>query len=395
MFFQIFTERYYHHMIINEEKHKLFKQIRSRLGAPVRKVELTDDALCDLLEQAVGDYAEKVQNFIIESNWANLYGKNTTNIDLAFALSVRTLDLAKDYSQWFSKNVGLQQQGKWELKKDFFKIEEGRQVYVVPAGREINKVLWVTPPTSDAALWANFAGYSVGFGGGVTGQMGLGSAVAFGGMSSAYGMGVGLYAIPFADIATMSADLKYKNQFIRSDLTYKVTAGPDGTHLIHLMSTPGSRLTFGAGGQGYLGLNNCYVWYTYYDVTADNVDECRVDNPDVLLSPDQVPLAEIDYSLLNAPTKVIVRQILFGIACETLALIRGKFSGSINMIASPVQMDYNMLMTLGQKERENAMTDLKERLQRMNPYETMKRQGELVDDMKKVLAGTPLGIYAI
>ncbi len=382
-------------MAIDDEKKKLFKQIRTRLGAPVRKVELTDDMLCDLLEQAVGDYAEQVQNFIIENNWAQLYGKNLTNIDLAYALSVRTLDLSKDYSYWFSKEVGLQQRGPWELKKDFFKIEKGKQVYVIPAGREINKVFWVTPPTTDAAMWANFGGLGVSFGGGVMGQAGLGATSVFGGVNSAYGLGVGIWALPFADIATMSADLSYKNQFIRSDLVYKVTAGPDGTHLVHLMSTPGSKLTFGAGGQGYLGLENCYVWYTYYDVTADNADDCRKTNPDVLLTPDQVPLDELDYSMLNAPTKVIVRQLLFGLACQTLALVLGKFSGNINLIASPLQMDYGQLMTLGTQERENAMTMLKERLQRMNPYETMKRQAELVDSMLQVKKAKPLGIMVI
>ena len=382
-------------MAIDSEKQKLFKQIRTRLGAPVRKVELTDDMLCDLLEQAVGDYAEQVQNFIIENNWAQLYGKDLSNIDLAYALSVRTLDLSKDYSYWFSKEVGLQQRGPYELKKDFFKIEKGKQVYVIPAGREINKVFWVTPPTTDAAMWANFGGLGVSFGGGVMGQAGLGATSVFGGVNSAYGLGVGIWALPFADIATMSADLSYKNQFIRSDLVYKVTAGPDGTHLVHLMSTPGSKLTFGAGGQGYLGLENCYVWYTYYDVTADNANDCRKTNPDVLLTPDQVPLDELDYSMLNAPTKVIVRQLLFGLACQTLALVLGKFSGNINLIASPLQMDYGQLMTLGTQERENAMTMLKERLQRMNPYETMKRQAELVDSMLQVKKAKPLGIMVI
>ena len=382
-------------MAIDDEKKKLFKQIRTRLGAPVRKVELTDDMLCDLLEQAVGDYAEQVQNFIIENNWAQLYGKNLTNIDLAYALSVRTLDLSKDYSYWFSKEIGHQQRGPWELKKDFFKIEKGKQVYVIPAGREINKVFWVTPPTTDAAMWANFGGLGVSFGGGVMGQAGLGATSVFGGVNSAYGLGVGIWALPFADISTMAADLSYKNQFIRSDLVYKVTAGPDGTHLVHLMSTPGSKLTFGAGGQGYLGLQNCYVWYTYYDVTDENANDCRKQNPDVLLTPDQVPLDELDYAMLNSPTKVIVRQLLFGLACQTLALILGKFSGSINLIASPLQMDYGQLMTLGTQERENAMTMLKERLQRMNPYETMKRQAELVDSMLQVKKAKPLGIMVI
>ena len=380
-------------MALDKDRQKLFKKIRSRLGAPVRKVELTDDQLCDLLEQAVEDYAEQVQNFIIESNWANMYGKDLNNIDLAYALSARTLDLSKDYSNWFSKEVGLQQQGtQWELKKDFFQIEKGKQVYVIPAGREINKVLWVTPPTTDAALWSNFGGLGVSFGGGVMGQVGLGATSVFGGVNSAYGLGVGIWALPFADVATMAADLSYKNQFLRSDLVYKVTAGPNGTHLIHLLSTPGSKLTFGAGGQGYLGLENCYVWYTYYDVTADNVDECRKQNPDVLLTPDQVPLSELDYTMLNAPTKVIVRQLLFALACETLALIRGKFSGQIMMVNNQLSMDYAQLMTLGNNEKEKAMTTLKERLARMSPYETMKRQAELVESMKQTLAGTPLGI---
>lgn len=382
-------------MAIDNEKKKLFKQIRTRLGAPIRKVELTDDMLCDLLEQAVGDYAEQVQNFIIENNWAQLYGKDLNNIDLAYALSVRTLDLSKDYSYWFSKEVGLQQRGPYELKKDFFKIEKGKQVYVIPAGREINKVFWVTPPTSDAAMWANFGGLGVSFGGGVMGQAGLGATSIFGGTNSAYGLGVGMWALPFADVATMAADLSYKNQFIRSDLVYKVTAGPDGTHLVHLMSTPGSKLTFGAGGNGYLGLQNCYVWYTYYDVSGSDADDCRKNNPDVLLTPDQVPLDELDYSMLNAPTKVIVRQLLFGLACQTLALVWGKFSGNINLIASPLQMDYGQLMTLGTQERENAITMLKERLQRMNPYETMKRQAELVQSMLEIKKAKPLGIMVI
>lgn len=382
-------------MAIDEEKKRLFKKIRSRLGAPVRKVELTDDQLCDLLEQAVEDYAELVQNFMIENNWAQLYGKDLTGLDVAYALSVRTLDLSKDYSYWFSKEVGLQQRGPYELKKDFFKIEKGKQVYVIPAGREINKVFWVTPPTTDAAMWANFGGLGVNFGGGVMGQAGLGATSIFGGVNSAYGLGVGIWALPFADISTMAADLSYKNQFIRSDLVYKVTAGPDGTHLVHLLSTPGSKLTFGAGGQGYLSLQNCYCWYTYYDVSGADADDCRKNNPDVLLTPDQVPLDELDYSMLNAPTKVIVRQLLFGLACQTLALIWGKFSGNINLIASPLQLDYGQLMTLGREEREKAETNLKERLQRMNPYETMKRQAELVQSMLEVKKAKPLGIMVI
>ena len=386
-------------MILDKEKEKLFKQVKTALGAPIRKVELTDDQLCDLLELAIGDYAQVVQNFIIESNWASLFGKKTglemSNQEIAFALSMRTLDMTKDYASWFSKQVGLQQHGNYELKKDFIKLEKGKQVYVVPAGREINKVMWVAPPTTDQSLFANYGGFGVSFGGGIMGQMGLGAATAFGGTGSAYGMGAGIWAMPAYDVALMATDLSYKQQLLRSDLVYKVTAGPDGTHLIHLLSTPGSRLTFGAGGLNMYPLNGCYLWYTYYDTTPDNVDECRRQNQDVILSPDQVPLDEMDYSYFNAPTKALIRQLLIAHAAETLSLIRGKFSGQVGMINNQLVMDYTQLMTLADKIKDKAMTELTERLQRMTPYETMKKQAELVQSMKEVQKGTPLGIYKI
>ena len=129
------------------------------------------------------------------------------------------------------------------------------------------------------------------------------------------------------------------------------------------------------------------------DTDENNVDECRKDNPFVILSPDQVPMDELDYELLNTPSKNIVRQLLVGLAAETLAMIRGKFSGSINILGSPLQMDYNMLITLGNRERDNAMNELKERLLRMSPYEVMKKNADMADDLRRLQKGVPLGIY--
>ena len=381
-------------MALDKETQELFEDVRVKLGIRIRKVELTDDTMCRLLKYAVGDYAQYVQSFVIENNWATLYGKNLTNTDIAFALSVRTLDMAKDYSYYFSKEVGLQNSGPWELKKDFIKLEKGKQVYVIPAGRTINKVLWITPPTTDQALFANYGGFGVSFGGGVVGQMGLGAATAFGGISG-YGMGAGLWALPAYDVSLMAADLKTKNQLFRSDLVYKVTAGPNGTHLLHLMSTPGSKLTFGAGGVNMYPLQNCYCWYTYYDTNSGNEEDCMKQNPDVLLTPDQVPLSKMDYSLFNEPTKALIRQLLTGHAAETLSFIRGKFSGNVSMINNPLTMDYAQFMTYGQRERDNALNSLKERLERLSPYYTMQKQAELVDNSIKALKGTPLGLYII
>lgn len=382
--------------MITKEQESLFKKVRSELGAPVRKVELTDDQLCDLLENAVSDYAEYAQAFITEANWANLYGKNLSNMDLAWAMSVRTLDIAKDYSYYFSKEVGLAQRStKWELKKDFIKLECGKQVYTIPAGREINKVLWIEPPTTDAAMWANYGGISTSFGGGVVGQMGLSGLAAFGGMGSPYGLGVGIWALPIFDVHLMAADLKNKGDLFHCDLTYKVTAGPDGTHLLHLMNVPGSKFSFGVGQANALSLHNCICWYTYYDVNG-NEDECRRDNiGDILLSPDQIPLDKMEYEFLNAPTQNIVRKLLTAKAARALSFIRGKFSGNINMIASNVTMDYGMFSAYADNLESKTYDELKARFENLSPYKVMENQANLVKNMIEAKKGTPLPIMVI
>jgi hypothetical protein len=375
-------------MKITDEISTLFRRLRSELGAPITDVELTDEQLCDLLEMSIEDYTEKVQNWVIENNWANFYGKNLSNSDLAYALSIRTLDLSKDYSYWFSKDVGLQQRGPWELKKDYITIEAGKQNYLIPAGREINSVMWCNPSTSQAALYANYGGLDMlGFAGGY-GQAGGGS----------YGPIGGFYIAQSYDIAYMATDLQYKNRMLRGDMTYKVTAGPDGTRILHLYSTPGSKLTFGNvfNANGGISLVGCEVWYTYYDTTSsDDADECRKQNDSVILTPDQVPLSKMDFSLLNEPTKVIVRKLFFAKAKRALANVRGKWSGKISIMEAEAQLDYSMLINQADKEYDATIEELKQRLERMSPYAIMEKQAKLTDDMIKILAGKPMKMITV
>lgn len=374
-------------MRVTEEIQRLFKQVRTACGAPIMEVQLEDTMLCDLLEMCIEDYAEKVQNWLVENQWATLYGKNVSNTDMAFALSTRTLDMMKDYSYWFSKQVGLQQNGPWELKKDFITIEQGKQCYIIPAGREINKVMYVTPPATNAALFANYGGLDIGFGGGFA-QIGGG----------AYGPIGGFYTAPAADVAYLATDLTYKNRLLRSDLVYKVTAGPEGTKILHLLSTPGSKLSFGyMGGVGTgIGLVGCEVWYTYYDVnSADEADECRMANPDVILSPDQVPLNKLDYAYFNEPTKVIIRQLLVAKAKETLGIVRGTYSGKVGIPQAELALDYQMLLTQGQQEWQKTMENLEKRLERMSPANMLETQAKIVQQTLEIQKHIPLGIYTI
>ena len=383
-------------MILTEDVKHLFHLVRVALGAPIRSIELTDDQLCALLEIAIGDYAEKVQNWVLETQWLNVQGKSTIQFqnpnELAYAMTVRTMDWSRNYSYWFSREIGLQQRGSYELKKDFFQVEKGKQVYVIPKGREINKVMYVTPSTTKAALYGNLGTLDTGIGGGF-GQ--------YGNMGN--GMGItGFYIGSAYDTALMSVDLKYKNSLLRGDLAYKVTAGPDGTHLVHLMSTPGSpNMVGGVAADDTWGWNkysNCYVWYTYYDVsdgTEEDIDKCRIENrDDVVLTPDQVPFESMSYDLMNYPTQQIIRKLLIAEAKITLGNIRGAFSGSVKIPNAEMTLDYRLFLDQGKDEKEKTLSELSERLTRMTPWELMKNQSEMNDQLMKVLKQKPLGFYA-
>ena len=380
-------------MTLTPEIAELFKKVRSRLGAPVLPVELTDEQMCDLLSISVGDYAEKVQNWVLEQQWLFMQGNNSllsNPSDMAYALTVRTMDWSKDYSYWFSRDVGLQQRGPYEMKKDFFAIEKGKQVYVIPAGREINKVLYVTPSTTRAALYGNMGMLDGGFAGGF-GQYG----------TSANGMGMqGFYVGSAYDASLLAADLKYKNSLFRGDLTYKVTAGPNGTHLVHLLSVPGGRngMSGMAIDDSWGKFQNCYCWYTYYSTTGneDEDTDCLIANrDDILITPDQIPLQEMKYELMNYPAQQTVRQLFMGECMISLSLMRGKFSGEIKIPDAELKLDYAQLMELGKSEKQAALDNLSKRLEDMLPWNLMAKQAEMVDSIGKVLSQKPLGFYVI
>ena len=381
-------------MILTEDMKALFRTVRTMLGAPIRIVQLEDEQLCDLLDVAIGDYSEKVQNWVIETQWLNMQTKGQIQFqnasELAYAMTIRTMDWSRDYSYWFSREVGLQQRGNYELKKDFFQVERGKQVYVIPAGREINKVMYVTPSTTKAALYGNLGTLDTGIAGGF-GQ--------YGNMGNGMGL-TGFYVGSAYDTALMAADLKYKNSLLRGDLAYKVTAGPEGTHLVHLLSTPGSpNMVGGVAADVTWGWNryaSCYVWYTYYDVSGgpDDADLCRLENKDdVIITPDQVPLEKMRYELMNNPTQQIIRRLLVAEAKILLGIIRGTYSGSVKIPDAEMQMDYNMLLDQGKSEKETVLNELKERLERMLPWNLIKNQVEMSDNLIKVLKNKPLGLF--
>ncbi len=375
--------------VSNEERDKLFRQFRHSIGAPIRQIEVTDEMLCTYLEIAIEDYIQYIQEWLIEHQWQSLLGHSISTTDMAFALSVRSLDYVTQSTYAYSKQVGLQTNGPWELKKDFVEIESGRQVYQIPAGREVNEVLWITPPATSQALLANYGGIDYGFGGGFA-QTGGGVGTGGGNQRSGY------YIAPAFDILLTAADMNLKNRIVRSELVYKITAGPNGTKLLHLLSVPGSKMSFGQGIGGVgssINMTGCQVWYFYYDTTPENADKCKNDNPDIIKMPNQVPLSKLDYADFNEPTKTLVRQLFIAESKRALGRTRGKFGGIVGPPEAERTMDYETLISEGNEERKAVLERLDARLLRLSTTSQLERSASEAQSLNIALKHHPLGFW--
>jgi len=373
-------------LIINEaEKAKLFRQVKHRLGAPMRKIELEDETMCTLLEISVEDHSAYINEWLIEAQWSSVYGKDISVTDLSKSLTTRELSYEDSFTYAYSKIVGLQARGPWELKQDYVELKTGQQVYEIPACREINEVLWITPPTIDNALYSSFGfGDYGGFGGGFA-QMPFGG----GGGGAGY---AGFFLASSYDILSRDADFDLKQRIISGDLIYKITAGADGKKLLHLIPPPGSRISFGLPSlTNGIDATGSKVWYHYYEACEEDRQKCLNDNKDIIKLPSDVPVDVVNFDELNTSSKQWVRDYFTAMCKETLGRVRGKFGGNLGVTDAEVTMDYDSLLGEAKEDKSALWERLKERLERLQPDKMLERKANEAENLNKTLQFRPLG----
>jgi hypothetical protein len=336
---------------------------------PVRGIELTEEQMDTFLEFSLSEYEQYVSDWLIESQWSALAGLDVDTQSLSRAFTTRSLDYETQYTYSYSKIVGLQAGGDNELKKDFFTLTGGTQTYEIPAGREINELLWFTRAELTDSIVDPFLG---GFGG--LGGVGFGGVGGFAqvGSSGSY------FMLPAFDLLLRMQDRSIKNRIIGGDLTYRITAGPEGKKYIHLYNVPGGKYDFGNNAN-----KNYQVWYWYYD-TMDR-DTCLQKNKDVIKLPSDVMTEELTWDKLNKPSQNWVRKYLIGYSKEGLGRIWGKFSGDLQVPDSAVKLDYSSLLTEGKDERMKLVEELMARLERLRPEKILERKGSEAENLNKAL----------
>jgi hypothetical protein len=345
-------------VINGDDREKLYTQVLHLLGVPVRGIELTEEQLDTFLELSISEYEQYVNDWLIESQWSALAGLDVDNQSLTRAFTTRSLDYQTQYTYAYSKIVGLQAGGDNVMKKDSFQLVAGQQAYVIPAGREINELLWFTRAELTDSIIDPFLG---GFGG--LGGVGFGGVGGFAqvGMSGSY------FMLPAFDLLLRMQDRNLKNRLIGGELTYRITAGENGTKIVHLYNVPGGRFDFGS-----VKNNNWTVWYWYYDTT--DRDDCLRKNKDIIKLPSDVEVEALTWSMLNKPAQNWVRKFLVAYSKEGLARIWGKFSGELQVPESSVKLDYQSLLTEARDEKTKMIEELKIRLERLLPDKLLERK---------------------
>jgi hypothetical protein len=244
-------------------------------------------------------------------------------------------------------------------------------MYSIPAGREINELLWFSRSELSDSIIDPFLG---GFGG-------LGGIAGSGGFAQ-MANGGSYFMMPAFDLLLRMQDRSIKNRLIGGDLTYRITAGPDGTKIIHLYNVPGGRFDFSNVKRNY------NVWYWYYD-TMDR-DTCLDKNKDVVKLPSDVETEQLTWDALNKPAQNWVRKYLIAFAKEGLARIWGKFSGDLQVPDSSVKLDYSSLLTEAKDEKSKLVEELMARLERLRPEKILERKGNEAENLNKSLKYRPM-----
>lgn len=373
-------------VIPEPERSQIYKRIKHQLGAPLRSVELTDEMLDSLMELSIGDYEEYILQWLIDSQWVNLVNLNMNEKSVARALVTRSMDFEQQFTYSYSKIVGLQSTGPWELKRDYFTLERDKQIYEIPAGREINELLWFSNQPWTAFGLGGVGGF--GFGG-----IGLGAneaGYAQLGYQGSYFMMSGF------DYLVRMQEANILNRILGGSLSYRITALPDGKKAIHLYNTPGGRFSW----QNYSLYVGKAVWYWYYETTPDNRNDCLKSNPDIIKLPTDVPIDELNWSDINTPGKQWIRRWFTAYAKETLGRVRGKFSGNLKTPDSELTLDYQSLLTEAKDEKTKLLEELTGAegwLTRLKPEKVMEREALMAENLNKQMKfrAMPRQIYVI
>lgn len=381
------------------EQVKLFKRIRTFLGEPVMGVELEDVHIETAISMAIEEYSSYVNNWVMQNRLGEMLGL-PSDIDFTLKYVSNSLYFEKSFSQSYSEQQGIGVNGIREVKTAGIMLSGGVQNYDVPAGREINDVLWYTPSFINLYGLDPFANTNIAYS-------------EFGASFAGHTL---YHVMPVFDTLLTAQAAELRNRVRGSEYSYVIRPGAEGKKVLKLFPIPSansglSSPSYGiGGGAGTPGI----VFYTYYDkinyygnpmysgntanpgytgLTSDQVSAGYQGNG-LVSSPADAQLNFISYNQLNSVAQRWVKRFALALAKEMLGLgIRGKFNGQLPVPGAELTLNKDDLISTGRDDQEKLLTELKDQLAELGYDKIMEKRANIQEAINKNLGFGPMGIY--
>jgi len=355
-------------LITTVDKNKLYLHVKHELGYPLRPFELKDEMMDSYLEMVVEDYSSLINSWLIVQQWTGLEGLSKENGDFVSAFSDKSNKYMESFTYAYSKQVGqganAPSGNQWELKRDFIVTVENTQHYVIPAGREVNEVLWETPPSIDSGLVDPY-----GMNAWSAGMMGM-----------SYLGRPAMYVQPTFSTLLAAQDRRMKQRVLQSILTYRITGLASGEKMLHLYPMPNDRNEIAdTWGKHYAGRK---VWYWYYDTNGDR-DKCLEENDDAIRLPSDPPIKTLQWSNLNDVAHQQIRNFLIAKVKMVIGGIRGFYTGELGVAEKQLTMDYRHLLDEGTKLKEDTEKVLLLQLEQMSQVVLTENRAKIAENVNK------------
>jgi hypothetical protein len=368
---------------------KFAKFSANTVGYPIMDVELQAVNFYTAFEAAVIEYSNQVNQVNIVNNLSNTVGMQTASSLIgASGLTGKPIGTSLSYIVKLSKAYGTEAESggtvRWHSAS--FDVINGIQTYSIrnavsaslgfplsnTSSIEIRRVLH-QPPPAIVRYFDPFVGTGLG-------SQGLLDAFDFGGFSPS----VNFMMMPIhADLLRIQG-IEFNDMIRKSHFSFDIH-GDD----IRVYPVPGTQ---GTNATPFYGK----VWFEYLFEEQKNQEALLFGNTAVLngviSDASNIPYTYQQYGTINDMGRAWILRYGVALVKEMLGYVRNKYS-SVPIPNGEVTLNGSDLVSQGQTEKGELITQLREFLDKMTKEQMLTRQNAEATQMNELLAKAPLRIY--
>jgi len=378
--------------ITDTEKAEIINRIRRDFGAKIVTVELHDEHIENSICSAIQEYSSYINDWFLRNKLGEMLGL-PNEIDFTLKYVSNSLYFEQSFATHIAEQAGLGANSQKEYKLGSITLTGGTQDYLIPAGREVNEVLWFTPS------FINLFGL----------DPHANTNIAFSEFGASFAGHTLYHVMPVFDTILTAQAAELRNRVRGAEYSYSLHGGPDGQRKLRLYPIPTNRngTTGSSLGIGSAANTPGTVFYYYYDRAGfygNPLFSGNSANPGytasttgvygngLVASPADANLQFISYAQMNSVGKNWVKKYAFALCARTLALIRGR-TDKIPIPGGEIVLNGDALMALYDKESEKLFAKLEKDLEELSYEKIMEKRAAIQESINKSLGFTPMGIY--